>query len=323
RGSSMTVESELLRSALAYIRRGWHVFPIYEMGERGQCSCRSDCGKNQGKHPRPFNGVKNAATEPQIIHAWWTRWPTANVGIATGRESGLVVLDQDPRNDGEESLMDLEAKCGLLPETVSSITGGGGTHQLFAHPGDRTILNRTNLGGYSGLDFKADGGYIVAPPSNHVSGSGYVWNVLLHPDDVPFAPCPEVLLKLAEEGPPSERVSCQHEAWDGKLPSHVMALLKIQPRVRKRFHRATDGLNDTSPSGVDYSLACLLALFGLKDTEIEHGLRASRAKASLPPKRLSYFNATIGKAIPAMRMLRQRAESVSRYDDQILEEWMG
>ena len=89
------------------------------------------------------------------------RWPTANVGIATGARSGLVVLDVDPRHGGDEQLAAFEAEHGKLPETAAVVTGGGGAHYYFNHPGGDIRSRKLS----PGLELKADGTFVVAPPS--------------------------------------------------------------------------------------------------------------------------------------------------------------
>jgi len=199
-GATQT-EPSMLEAALAEAARGRLVFPLHGVTAKDHCTCgKYPCGdgnKNAGKHPRETGGFYNATGVAATIRAWWTRCPDANIGIRTGRESGLVVLDIDPRNGGDESLEDLRAAYGDLPETVSCLTGGGGSHHYFAHPGDREVKCATNLGGFRGIDLKADGGYVIAPPSQHASGREYVWNVLLHPEETALAPCPSFILGLA------------------------------------------------------------------------------------------------------------------------------
>lgn len=191
-------------AALAYGARGWRVFPCWSPLLNGGCTCGDpDCDR-VGKHPlgqAAPHGRDDATTDPDIIRNWWRRWPEANIAIATGPESGLVVLDCDPVHDGEESLIQLEHDCGALPDSPVSITGGGGSHTLFAHPRDRKVTSRVGLPGYLGLDVRADGAYIIAPPSRHRSGRSYAWNVHLHPDDAPLAPCPAWLIELANAKP--------------------------------------------------------------------------------------------------------------------------
>lgn len=105
----------------------------------------------------------------------------------TGEPSGLVVLDIDPRNGGTDALADLEQRQGPLPPTVEAITGGGGRHFYFRHPGHR-VKSRSGLA--PGVDVKADGGYVVAAPSLHGSGRSYSWADRAGPADATLADWP-------------------------------------------------------------------------------------------------------------------------------------
>src|SRR5687767_11602324 len=91
-GDTVADSGELLKAALAYASRGWPVLPLHSPQD-GQCSCRKQNCQNIGKHPWLPNGLKGASADPNTIRSWWLRWPTANVGIITGKESGFVVLD--------------------------------------------------------------------------------------------------------------------------------------------------------------------------------------------------------------------------------------
>ena len=181
-----------IEAALIYANRfKWAVLPLHSI-EGGRCTCgRADCS-SPGKHPRTLRGVKDATTEIAIIRDWWYEWPNANVGIATGATSGFFVLDVDGE-EGEKSLRELEKQHGALPETVESITGGGGRHLFFRWPG-RAIKNKVALA--PGLDIRADGGYIVAPPSNHTSGRRYEWKYL---DEMPLAEAPMWLIDMLSD----------------------------------------------------------------------------------------------------------------------------
>ena len=179
-------EAALVSAALVYAGRGWSVFPCFEIGENGNCACTDgpDCG-SPGKHPRAPRGFLSATTDTAKIKKWWKRWPRANVGIASGM-SGLLVVDVDPRNDGDNSMRELEQQHGKLPDTVRALTGGGGTHDLFIMP-DAIRSGKLGLG----VDIKAEGGYILAAPSNHMSGTNYQWDCGADPADVEVAPCPK------------------------------------------------------------------------------------------------------------------------------------
>jgi len=178
-----------LSAAFHYVSRGWPVFPLHTPTQSG-CSCgRPDCD-HVGKHPRTKHGFRDAISDEAAIRHWWSQWPDANIGIATGADSGLVVLDIDPRHGGDDTLADWVRDHGPLPDTVESVTGGGGRHIFFAHPGGH-VKSRTIA---PGVDVKADGGYVVAPPSLHVSGRRYEWEGSSHPDDTPLAPLADWLL---------------------------------------------------------------------------------------------------------------------------------
>lgn len=164
--------------ALAAIERGWSVY-----------ACRP-----RTKVPRTPHGFNDATTEREQVLTWWRETPEASVGIATGAVSGLVVVDIDPRHGGEETLRDLIAAHGDIPATVESLTGGGGRHLFFQHPGGDIKSRDSALG--RGVDVRADRGGIIAPPSVHKSGNRYAWREGRRPDEIELAPMPHWLLAM-------------------------------------------------------------------------------------------------------------------------------
>lgn len=189
--------SDSLQAAIEYAGRGWAVLPLHSPTADG-CSCgREGCGA-VGKHPRTRHGVKDATTDKATIRRWWKQWPDSNVGIETGAESGLVVLDVDPEAGGEDSLFALLSTNGELPETVEAITGGGGRHLFFSHPADHVGNSVGRLG--SGLDVRGDGGFVVAPPSRHESGERYGWKPGSEPDAAEVALAPDWLIDGSMRG---------------------------------------------------------------------------------------------------------------------------
>jgi hypothetical protein len=185
----------ILEAALACAKRGWLVLPMHTPISQG-CSCRAVVCKNVGKHPRVPHGLYDATLDVPTIKSWFTKWPNANIGIATGAQSGLIALDEDPRHGSEESLQALTAKYGKLPDTVESLTGGGGRHRLFKHPGVPIKNDGAGARLGPGLDIRGDAGIIVLPPSLHRSGNRYEWEFSSHPDEVPIAPMPSWMLNL-------------------------------------------------------------------------------------------------------------------------------
>lgn len=166
--------SMLLGAALVYARRRVPVFPC----EPG------------GKRPLTYNGFWDATTETRRIRTWWSRWPTANVGVPTGGYSGLLVLDVDVRGGGFERLAVLEREHGPLPKTARARTGGGGVHVYFKYPAEERVRNSAGTLG-PGLDVRGEGGYVVVPPSR--TDGSYAWT-----DRSPPAPAMWLLARLAE-----------------------------------------------------------------------------------------------------------------------------
>jgi hypothetical protein len=168
-----------LEWALQYARYGLRVLPLHTMQD-GCCSCEKPSCESPGKHPIAFlvkNGVKGATTDKETIRRWFQKWPDANVGIATGRASGLLVVDVDGHK-GERLLAQIGAEIGPLPEDACVATGRG-RHIWLGYPKDGPPIS--NLGGGK-LDLRGDGGYVVAPPSMHASGRRYRW---LHAEKLP------------------------------------------------------------------------------------------------------------------------------------------
>lgn len=158
-----------LEWALAYRKHGFSVIPIHHIEADHLCSCGKTVCPSPGKHPRlpSWTRYQQEIASEEQVRQWWGQWPLANVGIATGRVSGIVVVDIDPAHGGDASLLDIDTK------TVTCLTGGGGEHYYYAHPGG-TVGNRAGV--IAGVDLRGDGGYVVAPPSNHSLGT-YRWEV--------------------------------------------------------------------------------------------------------------------------------------------------
>ena len=89
----------------------------------------------------------------------------------------MIVLDLDPRHGGYNSLEDYEINRpdGPLPQTLKASTGGGGKHLFFWYPPDITIKNDNRGKWLKGVDIKSDGGYVILPEAEHISGGRYNW----------------------------------------------------------------------------------------------------------------------------------------------------
>ena len=191
-GDVSTGGTAVLDAAMAYARFGWSVIPVHTP-EGAACSCQDGSCRSVGKHPRvPWEEWMERPAPSDRLRAWWRRWPDSNVGVVTGLVSGIAVIDIDPRNDGDRSLRDLEFRWDVLPMTTEVRTGGGGTHLWF-----RLGVDLTSSVLAPGVELKAGGGMVVAPPSLHESGQRYVWRPGGHPDELQPSRLPEWVADLA------------------------------------------------------------------------------------------------------------------------------
>ena len=192
----------MLNIALEYLNYGWSIIPF-----------------QQGSKRPLIAWLEFQQRQPSVaeVSEWFNRWPRANIGIVTGKISNLLVLDIDTRHDGKKSLTALEKQHGELPGTVEVVTGGGGRHLYFSHPGGQ-LHNKVAI--FPGIDIRADGGCVVAPPSLHASGKQYQWRKQHAPQQMSLAALPKWLLKLAYE----ERKKPPHslEYWQELIKTNVM-----------------------------------------------------------------------------------------------------
>lgn len=163
----------MLTEAMEFILRGWAIFPVHHMFNR-KCSCGNINCKSAAKHPLVRHGFNDATNDINQIREWWNKWPSANIGVATGAISNIVVIDIDPKSGGHNSLQNILRFTGEQESTLIAQSGGhrDGRHYYYMHPGG---VIRTIDGIRPGIDIKADKGCINAPPSVHQSGRTYRW----------------------------------------------------------------------------------------------------------------------------------------------------
>jgi hypothetical protein len=169
--------------------------------------------------------------------------------------SGVVVLDIDPRNDGDASLRELDELGEPVPPTVETLTGGGGRHLWFRHPGG-SISSRPLR---PGVDVKGEGGLVVIPPSLHQSGQRYRWKPGRSPHEHALAGTPWWLIGRTGAagdathrglgGSPVTRTAAEQnefaDAWQALgidlRPGDRMYLCPFHPDHHPSLHIDTDG----------------------------------------------------------------------------------
>jgi hypothetical protein len=167
-----TPETNMMREALNLAEKGFRIFPVYEPTGKG-CSCsQTERCTNAGKHPRILEWQKAASTDAAQIKFWWSKWRGANIGIATGKGSNVIVLDVDANKGGDVSLSEL-FEDSEIPETLTAKTGNG-FHFFFQTVAGVDIRNSVVKIG-EGLDIRGENGFVVAVPSLHRNGNRYSW----------------------------------------------------------------------------------------------------------------------------------------------------
>lgn len=188
-----TARRPMLEYALEYLSLGYPIFPVCSprMG-RHQHRVNGklqDCPPDKrGKTPMTrWKDYQEELPSADEVGLWWRRWPDANIGMATGELSGVIVLDCD---SGEARQLALEK--GGLEKAPAVWTGTpGGIHFWMAHPG-YPVKNFVKE--IQGTDFRGDGGYVLLPPSLHYKGATYRWNE--HTVGSKPAPVPDWLAPL-------------------------------------------------------------------------------------------------------------------------------
>src|SRR5215471_17442581 len=165
----------MLEHALAYLDDEWSIFPVCTpiIGRSDRCRRHGQC-RNPGKTPLVKWGTyqDRLATRDEV-NEWWTRhdWHQANIGMATGQLSDVVVVDLDGELARKEA-----GRRGYEPGPWVRTGRVGGQHAYFRYRTDApTIFAKT-----SGIDFRGEGGFVLLPPSLHYTGNRYGWGLPVH-----------------------------------------------------------------------------------------------------------------------------------------------
>ena len=227
--------------AIEYAQKGLAVFPLLE----------------RDKRPATRNGFKDATTDLNKISEWWDQNPNFNIGIATGAVSGgLVVVDIDQDSEkGKDGIASITAwmkEHGKVNTTAEVNTGRGGLHLYYRI--NQTFGNRTNL--LKNVDIRADGGYVVAPPSIHPNGKPYLWNAQGYGWEYGIQTAGSIVLNLLNYNSNQNQQSFRVEG--NEIPNG----------------QRTDTL---------FKLTCSLIDKGLSETAIKEAVQAENASKCNPP----------------------------------------
>lgn len=257
-GGSGFVQDEAntaLHYAIRYSEIGWPTFPVEPGGKRPLARLA-------------LHGFKDATTGRDLHRARFRAAPDANLGLATGAASSVVVVDVDPRNGGDATLEALEARHGKLDTPLVARTGGGGLHLFFKYDGRQLPKE---LG--KGIDLKGDGGYVVVEPSRTTKGYTFLdFDVLT--DDLPeLPPLPDWIRK------------------------HEPAAIQAPPRALAPSARIPKGVRNNHLT----SLAGSMRRRGMSAEAIVAALQTENSLACSPPldsSEVARIAASIGQKTP-------------------------
>jgi hypothetical protein len=171
----MTAQQEqpasMLPAALWWANNGIAIFPLW-WPQKGVCACpNGEQCSSPAKHPLTPTGFHDATSNPETIREWWTRWPHANIGAPTGDTFDVIDID-----GGAAAWAQLTAKHGTPKHIAVAMTGrtAGGFH-YYVTPGGQKTIPSGKRGLPQKIEIKGQGGYIVVPPSTHITGRTYQW----------------------------------------------------------------------------------------------------------------------------------------------------
>lgn len=298
--------------AIDYITsQQWPVFPC-----RAKEEPHAETGEFMPpKSPYTSKGFRSASKFPRIIDRWWSDHPDAMIGIPTGEQTGVWVLDVDIADgkQGEETLAALIAANDPLPPTREARTASGGRHVYFAHhPG---VRNRGALG--RGLDVRGDGGYVIAPGSCMTDGRAYEWL-----NDLPPAPAPQWLLDLVlpPAAPTQPANSTAYTYQPGANERYVERAVEAE---LSDLATTTAGGRGEAVNKSAYSLGTIVGAGALSRSEAEQGLwQAAVANGVVAKDGEREIRAKIKRGLEAGMLQPRHIPEPDNDNNEDLERWM-
>lgn len=169
---------------------GMRVIPVHGVNGDGTCTCgRTPCPSGEGKHPRISGWQREGTSDLDQIASWAGSWSVTNWGVVA---DNLVVIDVDPRNGGDDSMVLLRH---MLPATLTQDTGGGGVHYVYRLP-EGVTLHNGRKSWRPGVDVLSGNTQFLVAPSRHKSGGVYSWR----DSTVPIETLPSDVLSILSTG---------------------------------------------------------------------------------------------------------------------------
>jgi len=244
----------VLPAALELAEQG---LPVFLLGRTkrpvANCPACPPDGRHQRRHDPAAcghltcHGFYAATRDPDRIRAMHDVVPGGLLAIRTGTICDLAVIDIDPRNGGR-------LLPELMPPTQCVLTGSDGWHLYYRHPGGPLAKDLKHRG-YPGIDVKADGGYVVAPPSIHPS-TRRPYRLVGDRPVIEMSPPLIAACRPAEPPPAGSRPTAPTPTTNGGLISNPAALLAAHLRA---VDRAPQGRRRVTLYGAARGVARMVA----------------------------------------------------------------
>lgn len=263
---TIAMPTSMLTHALEYARRGWPVFPCDPKTKRPLIP------RDKGPDGKPLantGGLRKATTDPETISAWWRKWPDALIGVRLGRETGLWVVDFDPRGESVEAVKArFLAEVGPLPRGPVSRTQSGGEHVWLLMPDGEVPKNSAKR--IQNVDWRAEGGYVIVPPSQMANGNKYEW---LAEGEFPAAPAHvlDLVFRRGKFAPPVTKMAGTGiRPSDEKIRRYCLAALD---KSAGRVALLPDGQKNQGLNDEALAIGHLVGAGGLTEQEAFDSLR--------------------------------------------------
>ncbi|HXH78397.1 bifunctional DNA primase/polymerase [Nocardioides sp.] len=266
----VAAEPTLAAAALRYANLGIPVFPCVP----------------GAKQPLTPNGFHDAATDPKAVQQWWHRTPEANIGLPTGAATGVLVVDVDVHEAGSGYGAFEQARTRGLAESWAWLvrTPSGGLHAYYPPTSDKQPCWQSPR---SHIDFRGDGGYVIAPPSRiEIGGAPTAYEVIAVAN---HAPTPLDAARLRRFLDPPRRMPQPHGPATeiGTSPARLAAWVARLPEGNRNgglFWAACEAAKGRHP--IEVAMATIgtgAKQAGLPESEIESTICSAYRIASRTP----------------------------------------
>jgi len=215
------------------------------------------------------------------IQFWWRKWPKANIGIVTGKASNLAVIDVDTEEGKEE----ISKYISDSYESPVCRTPAGGQHFYFRYP--ENVNLRNNCRAVPGCDLRAEGGYVLAPPSKGENGKRYQWHSLLDISKIEIPPLPPAYIKYINNRSSTIR-GCNNSDKEMFIPGR---------RDNNLFHTANCLVKGGMPASEAQQVLTILARSCILPEEKDNPEKWARDKVESAMRRLERKDVKISQEI--------------------------